>query len=40
MRATKSMMLGFASLCALGAYLLHPILWLVTIIIFIDITDD
>ena len=35
MRATKPMIVGFASLWALGAYLIHPILWVVAVILFI-----
>ena len=39
MKVTKPMMVGFASLWALGAYLIHPILWLVTIMIIIETAE-
>ncbi len=39
MKATKPMMLGVASLWALGAYLMHPILLLVTIMIVLEVSD-
>ncbi len=39
MKATKPMVLGFASLWVLGAYLMHPILLLVAIMIFLEVSD-
>ena len=39
MKATKPMILGFASTWVLAAYLIHPILLLVAIMIFIAVMD-
>jgi hypothetical protein len=39
MRATKSTVTVFASLLAVGSYLIHPILMVIAIIILIDVLD-